>query len=451
MSSDIFGVIAPHPPIMVDAVGGKRSRVTAASENSMLLAAERLRQFDPDTIVIMSPHASATADLFVVDTSPRVSGTLASFGAPQVSHSGPGDPELGRRLLERLADAGIPAVDRASVPSLCAGELDHGVLVPLAFLDPDSRWPLLVLSLSWLTYRDHEALGRQVAAAARDLGRRIAFVASGDCSHRLSPDAPAGFDPRGAVFDRQLVDLLTASDFTALSELDPTLVEAAGECGLRSFITLGAAAEPAHARVLSYEGPWGVGYLTALVNEELVTAPAGEKGGFPGLPESAIVTLARHAIEAYVAKGEMISPEPLDDPELPSRAGAFVSLHRGNDLRGCIGTIFPMHDTLEDEVVANAISAATRDPRFNPLSVGELVDLDIKVDVLHTPEDCTEEDLDPSVYGVIASCGRRRGLLLPDLEGVETVEDQVAIACRKGGIAPGEPVELQRFQVDRHT
>ncbi|MHB9002727.1 MAG: AmmeMemoRadiSam system protein A, partial [Coriobacteriia bacterium] len=134
-----------------------------------------------------------------------------------------------------------------------------------------------------------------------------------------------------------------------------------------------------------------------------------------------------------------------------SRAGVFVSLHRLGALRGCIGTILPVHENLAQEVVANAISAATGDPRFDPLTPGELVDLDIKVDVLRAPESCTIDDLDPAVYGVIASSGFRRGLLLPDLEGVDTIEQQLAIACRKGGIVPGEPVELQRFQVDRHT
>jgi AmmeMemoRadiSam system protein A len=414
-------------------------------------AAERLRQFDPDTIVVMSPHATAAADVFIVDSSAHVSGSLGSFGAPEATHSVPGDPELARRVLERLEAAGVPTLDRASMTTLEAGELDHGVLVPLAFLDPDSRWPLLVLSLSWLPYEQHQILGREVAAAARDLGRRIAFVASGDCSHRLTPDAPAGYDPRGAVFDRQLVELLQASDFDGLTKIDPKLIEAAGECGLRSFITLGAAAEPAHARVLTYEGPWGVGYLTALVNEELTTPVTGDKGGVPGLPESAIVSLARRAIEAYVTRGETIAADTIDDPDLPTRAGAFVSLHRHGELRGCIGTILAVHETLAGEVIANAISAATEDPRFPPLSPGELVDLDIKVDVLHAPEACTAKDLDPEVYGVIARSGFRRGLLLPDLEGVDTVEDQIAIACRKGGIVPGEPVELQRFQVDRHT
>ncbi len=128
-----------------------------------------------------------------------------------------------------------------------------------------------------------------------------------------------------------------------------------------------------------------------------------------------------------------------------------MSLHRGGRLRGCIGTILPTQPTLAEEVAANAVQAAEKDPRFPQLAADELSDLDISVDVLHAPEPCTPDDLDPRHYGVIVSSGWRRGLLLPDLEGVDDVETQVEIAMRKAGIGPGEPHDLERFRVDRYT
>jgi AmmeMemoRadiSam system protein A len=127
-----------------------------------------------------------------------------------------------------------------------------------------------------------------------------------------------------------------------------------------------------------------------------------------------------------------------------------VSLHLDGQLRGCIGTIMPTQPTLGEEIIHNAIQAATADPRFPPLSAQELGRLDISVDVLQTPEPTSLEELDPSLYGVIVSCGWKRGLLLPDLEGVDTVEDRVSIACRKAGIGSGEHVSLERFCVDRY-
>ena len=166
-----------------------------------------------------------------------------------------------------------------------------------------------------------------------------------------------------------------------------------------------------------------------------------------------LVELARKTVESYVREKRTIElPEELV-PEMQGRAGTFVSLHdsRGN-LRGCIGTIEPQQPTVAQEVIQNAISAATRDPRFPPVQPEELEDLDIKVDVLTEPELIDSLDqLDPKRYGVIVESDWRRGLLLPDLEGVDTVEYQVDIAMRKAGIGPGEPMQMYRFEVKRYT
>ena len=166
-----------------------------------------------------------------------------------------------------------------------------------------------------------------------------------------------------------------------------------------------------------------------------------------------LVELARNTIESYVREKRTIKPPEQLVPEMQGRAGAFVSLHdsRGN-LRGCIGTIEPQQPTVAQEVIQNAISAATRDPRFPPVQPEELESLDVKVDVLTEPEPIDSMDqLDPKRYGIIVESGWRRGLLLPDLEGVDTVEYQVDIAMRKAGIRPDEPVQLYRFEVKRYT
>jgi len=168
-----------------------------------------------------------------------------------------------------------------------------------------------------------------------------------------------------------------------------------------------------------------------------------------------LVDLARKTIELYVRQRKVLDVSDVLDDEpkglLATRAGAFVSLHRQGELRGCIGTIEPQQDNLALEIVSNAISAATRDPRFPPVQLNELDDLDISVDVLEPPERvASQEDLDPKVYGVIVEHGGRRGLLLPDLEGVDTAEQQVSIALRKGWIDPQENYRLYRFRVTRY-
>jgi AmmeMemoRadiSam system protein A len=167
--------------------------------------------------------------------------------------------------------------------------------------------------------------------------------------------------------------------------------------------------------------------------------------------EHPLVKLARSTIEAYVRERRVIDPTHELGELGYLQAGAFVSLHRHGQLRGCIGTIENVHGDLEREVIQNAISAATRDPRFPPVRVNELADLKISVDVLGQPEKIDAlGQLDPRLYGVIVEKGNRRGLLLPDLEGVDTPEQQVDIALSKARIEPRESYRMYRFRVDRY-
>lgn len=166
---------------------------------------------------------------------------------------------------------------------------------------------------------------------------------------------------------------------------------------------------------------------------------------------SPVVKLARETVERFVREGVVLQPAA-STPELQERAGVFVSIHKKGDLRGCIGTFEPMRDSVAQEIVANAISAATRDPRFAPVSSSELSQLNYNVDILTHPEPLESvEDLDPRRYGVIVECGGRRGLLLPDLEGVDSVAQQIDICCMKAGIGRSEPVRLYRFEVRRFS
>lgn len=167
---------------------------------------------------------------------------------------------------------------------------------------------------------------------------------------------------------------------------------------------------------------------------------------------SAAVTLARQSLTHYLETGRML-PLPDDVPsELTGAAGAFVSLKKSGQLRGCIGTFTATKPSVAAEIIVNAVSAGTEDPRFPPISRDELQDIDISVDILSEPEQIDSLDmLDPQQYGIIVRRGRRSGLLLPMLEGVDTASEQVGIAMQKAGISPHEEIELYRFTVARHT
>ncbi|MGD0794730.1 MAG: AmmeMemoRadiSam system protein A [Dehalococcoidales bacterium] len=164
-----------------------------------------------------------------------------------------------------------------------------------------------------------------------------------------------------------------------------------------------------------------------------------------------IVALAKDTVEKYVKEGKRPSAPPNLTPEMREKAGVFVSIHKKGDLRGCIGTFEPQRRNVAEEIITNAISSATRDPRFDPVTPDELADLDYSVDVLTHPEPVADKSqLDPKKYGVIVECGWRRGLLLPDLEGVDSADEQIDICCQKGGISPAEPVQLYKFEVKRY-
>ena len=228
------------------------------------------------------------------------------------------------------------------------------------------------------------------------------------------------------------------------------------------LVALGATEELTPAcDVLNYEAPFGVGYLVAQLtnmkattqskvgNQTSVSKNAGEETA----AREDLPALARQAVETLVLTGKPISAPAKASALLSARASCFVSIktHTG-DLRGCIGTIEPAKQNLAEELIANAINAATRDPRFDPVSASELAELRYSVDILGAPEPATFADLDPKIYGVIVEdvSGKLRGLLLPDITGVETARQQVDIAARKAGITPGNPLNLSRFRVDRY-
>lgn len=450
-SAIVFSGIAPHPPIMVPEVGREAVAEVRGSIAAMAELTRRIIKSGAETVVIISPHAPLSPDAFVAYHSQPLHGNFANFRAPGTSVEFPIDEELLAGIINAAAHADY------DVPALKGQALDHGTAVPLYFLDRNGwQGRVVALGYSFLANEDHLKFGECIREAAESVGRAVAFIASGDLSHRLKPEAPAGYNSSAHFFDEQVVDALIRNTPLEIVEIDPTLRRTAGECGYRSIlVALGLTKSlPATCEVLHYEAPFGVGYLVAQLTN--VKSGASDQN-FVGIGEHALVAedlpaLARRAVESFVRNGREISVPQNAAEILDARAACFVSIKtRAGDLRGCIGTIEPVRDTLGQELIANAISAAMHDPRFAPIEESELSNLRYSVDILSAPEPATVADLDPAIYGVIVEdeSGSLRGLLLPDIPGVDTTEQQVNIAARKAGIAPGTPLKLSRFRVDR--
>jgi AmmeMemoRadiSam system protein A len=482
----IWAALAPHPPIIIQQVGQGREKEAGATLSGMKALIELVREAGsegpPDVLFVMSPHLPYMPRALFLNAAPHLSGSLARFGAPAVSLRADTQTDVLAEFSTALAQSGIPAAT-GELPDITR---DHGSIVPLYHLAqafPGGVLPPVIMgNPSGLTPQLALALGDVLRGLA---GRhRQALLASGDLSHRLKPDAPSGYSPDGAVFDQAVVAALRSGDPAPLLALSPKVRENAGECGFRPVLALLRLVR-APLQVLSYEGPFGVGYCTAFWRPGMAEIPVSAAGGdslsptdgigaqqrfsdrkTPGEPAAAYESergvhpytrLARQTVTAHLRGA---APPTAEDIRALSREntlwsppkGCFVSIKNADgSLRGCIGTFLPTQPDLAAEIMSNAVAAATRDPRFPPMRPEELDKASFSVDVLSSPEAVRKGmELNPAVYGVIVSKGGRRGLLLPDLPGVTSVERQLTIAASKGGIDSLEGAQISRFTVERY-
>jgi AmmeMemoRadiSam system protein A/AmmeMemoRadiSam system protein B len=443
--SILAGFFVPHPPLIVPDVGRGQERIIENTIQAYQEIAHRIQALEPDTIILSSPHAPAYRDHFHLGDEPIISGTLARFGAPTISSTIRADSILVRAIQRQAELEGLPLgpVKRAS------SELDHGSLVPLYFLGSLAQKVRFVrISPSGLSLSEHYQIGRLVSKVVPS-NQRVVWLASGDLSHTLKEDGPYGKTEEGPVFDQRFTEMIKQQNLQAMFEWDPLFCDKAAVCGLGSFAMMAGALDGTtwKGELLSYEGPFGVGYAVAsfIVQESVMSQPI-EQGIDP------YIRLAQSSLEYYLRhKKNMSIPADLPQELLDRRHGVFVSIHKQGSLRGCIGTIHPTQTSVAEEIIHNAIAAGTRDYRFRPIAVAELDHLEYHVDVLYPPEPiASKEELDVIRYGVIVRRGYRSGLLLPNLDGIDTVDEQVDIACRKAGISPHEPHQLERFEVIRH-
>ena len=453
--------MVPHPPMIVPQVGRGSEQQIQKTVQAYEAVASQIAELRPETIIITSPHALLYADYFHISPGKQASGNFGRFRAPDVRFRETYDTELVKKICALADQSGFPAGTLGDREP----ELDHGTMVPLYFVEKyyhDFR--LVRAGLSGLSLADHYAFGRLLQQAVNETGRKAVLIASGDLSHKLQAYGPYGFAEEGPEYDTRIMDAAGRAAFGEMLEFDETFCDKAAECGHRSFVIMAGALDglSVEAEVFSHEDITGVGYGICSFRPsgpdesrrflKQYRAALEEKLRQRHAAEDPFVRLARETIENYVTERETpVVPDWATEEMTQRRAGVFVSIHKDGKLRGCIGTFLPTRENIAREIISNAVSASTRDPRFDPVRPDELKWLEINVDVLSAPERINSKaDLDVKKYGVIVSSGSRRGLLLPDLDGVDTVDEQVDIAMRKGGISPKDPVTLERFEVVRH-
>jgi AmmeMemoRadiSam system protein A/AmmeMemoRadiSam system protein B len=455
--------MCPHPPVAVHEIGKGEEEKILSTIHGYEAMADRIAVLRPDTIIVSSPHAVMYSDYFNVSSGSHAWGDFGQFNASRVSFEKTYDEEFTRKLNEELKEAGFPGgteYDREKM-------LDHGTMVPLYFIDQKyTDYQLVRVSLSGLSLPMHYRFGMILRRVSEELDRNVVFVASGDLSHCQKEDGPYGYQPEGPAYDARIMKTMGSGNFEELLEYEPAFLEKAEECGHRSFTILAGFLDRTAVKpeVISHEATFGVGYGVVLYTIEgkdpsrnfldQYEQKENEKRKQERETCDPCVRLAYASIDAWTQDHQILPlPDDLPDELTGNRAGAFVSLHEYGQLRGCIGTISPIQDCLGEEIIHNAISACSRDPRFEPVRREELSYLQISVDVLSEAEPVPDSSyLDVKKYGVIVSTeDGRKGLLLPDLDNVDTVEDQISIAAGKGGISLAEDYHLERFEVKRHV
>ena len=444
----------PHPPLIVKEVGNGREKEIEKTKKSYEIIANEIGELKPDTIIIISPHAPLYSDCFYISKGERLNGSFAKFGASEVVFNEEVDTELEKEIVEIANDNKIIINEGNQL-------LDHGSMVPLYFIRQKyQNFKVIVLGFSFLSLITNYQMGKIVKKAIDKINRKVVVIASGDLSHKLKEYGPYGFEKEGPIYDEKIMDILSNKRFNELLDFYEDYLDLVAECGHRSFIMMSGILDgiDVKAKMYSHEDVTGVGYGICSFYPEKEDSNrlyydkylANEKEKVKSSDE--YVNLAKETIINYIKNNKIIDiPNNIPTELINNKSGVFVSIHEFGRLRGCIGTICSTKENIAKEIIDNAISAATKDPRFEIITEDELDFLEVNVDVLSKPEEIDDESLlDPKKYGVIVTSGFKRGLLLPDLEGIDTVKEQIEIAMKKGNIYKDEKIRLERFTVDRH-
>ncbi|GAU77390.1 AmmeMemoRadiSam system protein A [Fusibacter sp. 3D3] len=473
----------PHPPIIMQEIGGRDVEKVEETVSAYHKVAKQIAEDKPKTIVFISPHGLSFDNGTCLYDAISLKGDFEMFGESTIIFQKNIDQELTRSIESFMDESDFTSIlmTHELVKSYNRSlKLDHGVMVPMYFIDQYYRdYRVVHITPGGTSLLENYRIGMQIRKATEQANDCV-LVCSGDLSHALKNSGPYAFHKEGPILDRAICNAVKNQDVETLLTIEDTCLENAAQCGLKSFLMgFGALDGYAYESALySYEGPFGVGYMVARLT------PLAKSDSFYGTfttkraqlfdervgRESLYVSLARLTIAHYFKTRRMLKQAEFKKIILESdlypftvedvatflealsdeRKGSFVSIHKKHALRGCMGTIEPAFSDLYDEITYNAIVAATEDPRFNEIGLDEMADLEITVDVLMPKESVQSlEAFDVKRYGMIVEKGRKQGLLLPNIDTVTNVKEQYRICLDKAGIYMDQEVKLYRFEVIR--
>lgn len=428
--------IVPHPPLILPEIGKGKEKLIQNTVNAYRMIAHDIASSNIQTIIIISSHAPSYEDYIQISSGVSATGDFSMFHVEEARMKVFYDEEVIQLICEEAESEEIPA----GILGIQDNKLDHGTMIPLSFiLEEYDAFKVVRIGVSNLSRNTHIAFGNCLRRAIEFSGKNTAVIVSGDLSHRLQESGIYGFHPMGPVFDKQVCDIVKSNNYEQFLNIDEYVVKESANCIYPSLLMLYGILQgyPFDSQFLSYEHPFGVGYLTAMIRI---------------VKKDPYVALAKEAVECYVRTRKVpLLKENLPDTVYTERAGVFVSISKFDELRGCVGSLCPLQKNIGEEIIYNAIAAAMEDPRFLPIEEKELPYLEYQVDILsETTEVKDMKELDAKKYGVVVRDHYRKGLLLPDIQGIESPLQQIRIALEKAGMSPDEPFQLERFEVRRH-
>ncbi len=456
--------MVPHPPIIIEEIGHRREKGIEPIINAYAEVANLIFELQPETIVFISPHSTSYSDYFHISGGLTAKGNFGEFGHPELGFQKEIDQSFVSMLHQYCQEHYFPAGTLGEKNAV----LDHGIMVPLYFFEQKYKtFQIVMISVTNESYETHYRMGEIIQEVSKQLDKKIVVVASGDLSHKVNDHSPYGFHFSGPRYDEKIMEIMEHMEFQDLFDFSKEFCESAAECGHRPFVCLAGSLNKKELTcpLTAYASPYGVGYgiCAYLVTDDNVKRNLMDRS--KNIHELEVrhletktvvdeyVNLARSSLHYFLLTHKRLPvKETFLEEMLKSKAGVFVSIKKRGVLRGCIGTIEARQNSIAEEVIENAIQAGISDPRFPPVKPHELDELEFSVDILQPAETIdTISMLDHKKFGLIVHNEKKRGVLLPNLEGIQSVYEQLELALKKAGIEEHEEYQMERFLVERHS
>ncbi len=466
MNKLLKSYILPHAPVIIPKIGAEDHIICRKTYRGVDKIGQEIADLKPKRIVVVTPHGPLFSDAIAVLSSNQLRGDFTDFGCDNIELNFNNDLSFVNKLQIDCSkkDIYIAKVNKQFAKNYdVSADVDYGALVPLYFVNQYyQQYEVVVITYGLLSVLELYTFGTILRNVIEQTSKSTVFIASGDMAHTLVNSAGYIYNDKGSRYDFMVQNVLTERDIMEFVKYPLKLVSSARTCSYHSLSILFGMYDKKifDAKIYSYEHPFGVGYLSVGIDEMVGIAPSlmDEIAEYDlqkkmSLENSAddYIKLARDVVVYYTKYGR----RPLIDSSQykieNKKAACFVSIYNTAGLRGCVGTVEPVHSDIVQEIISNTIAAATTDERFTPVTSAELSDLRIVVDVVASPEKIKSFiELDVKRYGLIVRKEEKIGVILPDLPDITSSSKQINVALRKAGIDKFDYYDMYRFEVERH-